>query len=549
MYDASGNVLQLQQNLGPGTVTTVYTYDAANQLDTAQLDGTTWQYTYDANGSLTEILPNGNVASGAKRYTYNAANNLVQVEAHNGAGWAIQAEMGYNGLEQRLSMDAAGVIAHYVMDGDRPLTAETGGNTNFYLYGLGAIGEKTTAWNYSLPDGSNTPRQLSDISGDITRSSRYTPWGDTLDTYGTGNFTFGYFGGVMDAATGLLYVGNGQYYDPATGRFLTRDARPDNTNPYVPWNPIGAIVGPLGVVALLFGRKRKGGRVSTFLVLLIVLGSVGITLAACGPTPSPTPPPPIPPTIPPSDPTPSPEPSPTSSGLTAYLTFDDGPDPYAYTFEIASVLNSRNVKATFFLTAADQGGGINGADFIRLNLPCADIVGNRDIPNANPDLLQVHAINAMGHAIGLHGLYHVGWNTQLDHGLYQLTEEERLLNQLGITLSEPVMVRTPYLGWGQVPIPGYKSAFYYDADIVSDDDKGLSAEQIVNSVASQLQNKGYPNEPIILLHSTNTVNTYETIVNPRPDIDLIAKLQELGYTTFKVLPRKGDTTNRIIGTH
>ena len=25
----------------------------------------------------------------------------------------------------------------------------------------------------------------------------------------------------MDAATGLLYVGNGQYYDPATGRFLT----------------------------------------------------------------------------------------------------------------------------------------------------------------------------------------------------------------------------------------------------------------------------------------------------------------------------------------
>jgi hypothetical protein len=56
-------------------------------------------------------------------------------------------------------MDAAGVIAHYVMDGDRPLTAETGGNINFYLYGpsagsgWGAIGEKTAAWSYSLPDG------------------------------------------------------------------------------------------------------------------------------------------------------------------------------------------------------------------------------------------------------------------------------------------------------------------------------------------------------------------------------------------------------------
>ncbi len=45
------------------------------------------------------------------------------------------------------------------------LTVETGGNNTYYLYGLGAIGEKTTAlrqaqdsaWNYSLPDGTNRP--------------------------------------------------------------------------------------------------------------------------------------------------------------------------------------------------------------------------------------------------------------------------------------------------------------------------------------------------------------------------------------------------------
>ena len=33
-YDAAGNVLELQQNLGPGTVVTTYTYDAANRLIT-----------------------------------------------------------------------------------------------------------------------------------------------------------------------------------------------------------------------------------------------------------------------------------------------------------------------------------------------------------------------------------------------------------------------------------------------------------------------------------------------------------------------------------
>ena len=53
----------------------------------------------------------------------------MQVEAHNGTAWATQAEMDYNGLGQRLSMDAAGVTAHYVLDGNRPLTAESGGNT------------------------------------------------------------------------------------------------------------------------------------------------------------------------------------------------------------------------------------------------------------------------------------------------------------------------------------------------------------------------------------------------------------------------------------
>ncbi|MBN2116319.1 MAG: hypothetical protein JW730_07105 [Anaerolineales bacterium] len=173
------------------------------------------------------------------------------------------------------------MIAHYVMDGDQPLTADSAGNTTYYLYGLGAIGEKIDAWSYSLPDGTNTPRQLSNNSGSITLAARYTPWGDTLDTYGTGNFTFGYFGGVMDAATGLLYVGDGQYYDPATGRFLTRDAKPNNSNPYVPWDPTGAILGPLAAMALFFGKRKKASKWDLMIILLVLGLSVGLSLSAC----------------------------------------------------------------------------------------------------------------------------------------------------------------------------------------------------------------------------------------------------------------------------
>ena len=188
-------------------------------------------------------------------------------------------------------MDAAGAIATYVLDGDRPLTATSNGNTTFYLYGLGGIGEQTTAWSYSLPDGTNTPRQLSDLSGDITLSARYTPWGDSLEIFGTGNFTFGYLGGVLDATTGLLYVGNGQYYDPATGRFLTRDVYPNSPNPYVPWgDPTGALFAPLALVGLIYGRKKKKSKFDYLVIVLFVAVGVGMGLSACVPSNLPVPP-------------------------------------------------------------------------------------------------------------------------------------------------------------------------------------------------------------------------------------------------------------------
>lgn len=64
-------MLELQQNLGPGTVRTTYTDDDADQLDMAQQVSTTWQYTYNANGNL--------ISDDVKSYTYDSANRLIQV--------------------------------------------------------------------------------------------------------------------------------------------------------------------------------------------------------------------------------------------------------------------------------------------------------------------------------------------------------------------------------------------------------------------------------------------------------------------------------------
>jgi hypothetical protein len=238
-----------------------------------------------------EVLPNNTESSGAKRYTYNTAGYLTQVETHNGSGWDTQAEMAYNGLGQRLGMDAAGVIAYYVMDGNRPLTATTGSDTTSYLYGLGVIGEETDAWSYGLTDGTNTQRQLTDALGEVTYSARYTPWGDTLDAFGTGNFAFGYFGGLMDAATGLLYVGDGQYYDPSTGRFLTRNARPNSANPYLPFDPTGALFVPLAFLSLVYGKKKRKSKWDILVIVTLLSLSAGMGVAACGGSSTPTLPP------------------------------------------------------------------------------------------------------------------------------------------------------------------------------------------------------------------------------------------------------------------
>jgi RHS repeat-associated protein len=245
-------------------------------------------------------------------------------------------------------MDAAGVIAYYVMDGNRPLTATTGSDTTSYLYGLGVIGEESNAWSYGLTDGTNTQRQLTDALGEVTYSARYTPWGDTLESYGSGTFAFGYFGGLMDAATGLLYVGDGQYYDPSTGRFLTRGARPNSPNPYLPFDPTGALFLPLALVSLLYGRKRRKSKWDILVIVTLLSLSAGMGVAACQfttngydvtATPSPTQPntynvTATPTTIPSSTPAPSNTPLPT---ITATCTLTPSPTPTPTPKDIATM--------------------------------------------------------------------------------------------------------------------------------------------------------------------------------------------------------------------
>jgi len=302
-YDEVGNCT-VQTRTVTSTVVTTYTYDVANRLVTAKTSGdpNVWHYTSDANGNLVEVTPNGTTpTAGALRYTYDQANRLTLVEKHDGTAYQSQASMVYNSGGQRLRITAwqggLSITSTYVVDSQASgavLAATTDGQTTYYVHGYGVVAEHTSSWAYYLKDGQATVRQLTDAAGAVTLLRTYDPFGQVLTQQGSGNLTWGYFGGLLDAATGLIYFGNGLYYDPFTGRFLTPGG--GGQNPYVPSgrsDPLGAMLGTTALLALFARRRRRNNKSDGWWLALIVLIGMSAGLVACepGPGPGPTPPP------------------------------------------------------------------------------------------------------------------------------------------------------------------------------------------------------------------------------------------------------------------
>jgi YD repeat-containing protein len=196
-YDAAGNVLTYAATHYGITKTTIYTYDAANQLLSATEGTTVWTYIYDGNGSLIESDPGTGAATGSTRYTYNTAGYLTKVETFT-TEWETQSEMKYDGLGNRLETTTysgeEATTTRYVLDSGSSLTSVAGETSTYYLYGRGVIGTLGESWSYILQDGAGSTRQIATPDGAVTLSVSYTPWGDTLEVYGSGMLNLGYMG-------------------------------------------------------------------------------------------------------------------------------------------------------------------------------------------------------------------------------------------------------------------------------------------------------------------------------------------------------------------
>jgi RHS repeat-associated protein len=122
------------------------------------------------------------------------------------------------GLTTRYALDLAASLGY-------GLTQVLGDGTSKYLYGLGRIGQDGPGgWAYSLGDALGSVRQLTDAAGVVTLGRDFEPFGGGMASAGYGTTTFGFAGEQQDP-TGLIFL-RARTYEPATGRFLTKDPFP-----------------------------------------------------------------------------------------------------------------------------------------------------------------------------------------------------------------------------------------------------------------------------------------------------------------------------------
>jgi len=114
------------------------------------------------------------------------------------------------------------------------LTQVLDDGTNTYIYGLGRIAQtNSTATDYFMTDALGSVRQLTNGSGAITYASAYDPYGVVTATSGASGTPYGYTGEYT--SNDLVYL-RARHYDPAMGRFLTRDTWGGDANSPMSFN-------------------------------------------------------------------------------------------------------------------------------------------------------------------------------------------------------------------------------------------------------------------------------------------------------------------------
>ena len=204
--DPVGN-RQTQASSVPGIPTANSSYDADDRILSAE--------TYDANGNT--------LTSGSHTFTYDFENRLKSM---NGTAVTLQ----YDGDDNRVAKTVGATTTRYLVDDLNPtgyaqVVEELGaaGVQRTYTYGLQRISQnQISATSFYGYDGGGSVRMLTDSTGTVTDTYDYDAWGNTVNVTGTTPNASLYRGEQYDTDLGLYYL-RARYFNPLTGRFVTRD--------------------------------------------------------------------------------------------------------------------------------------------------------------------------------------------------------------------------------------------------------------------------------------------------------------------------------------
>jgi len=176
---------------------------------------------YDNNGNATGI--------GIKSFTYDSENHMVTMT--NGS---TSVTLLYDGDGNRVAKTVNGVTTRYLVDTLNPtgyaqVVEETvnGVVQRQYTYGRQRISENQViqgAWTPSFYeyDGGGSVRQLTNSAGQVTDSYEYDAFGNQIHPTATTPNNYLYRGEQYDPDLSIYYL-RARYYNPSTGRFLSRD--------------------------------------------------------------------------------------------------------------------------------------------------------------------------------------------------------------------------------------------------------------------------------------------------------------------------------------
>ena len=210
--DPVGNRLSQNSTLS-GIGTASATFDANDHLSTE---------TYDNNGNT--------IVSGARTFAFDFRNHLKSMTM-NGTTVTIV----YDGDGNRVAKSVGGVTTRYLVDDRNPTHLPqvveeivNGAVQRTYAYGLQRINEDQILNGVWAPsfygyDGLGSVRQLTDSTGAVTDTYSYDAWGNSFGSTGSTPNVYLYRGEQYDSDLQLYYL-RARYFNPLSGRFITRDS-------------------------------------------------------------------------------------------------------------------------------------------------------------------------------------------------------------------------------------------------------------------------------------------------------------------------------------